>query len=292
MKLRKLFALQPTLDKIPAMKHLIFMLLLAGCVTVQTGPGRTQSNMFVPTHQGWATPTPTTPIRDIKGLIGSIPANTPETLRLYVNSYNDIAFETEFNQGTDPWVRKFNSPVKYVFRNFGSEHVRVWRDVAHTLEKVTGIQMSLVQHIQSGELPYANRPVTVPLERGAVVIQGYENRPNFCFAVLVTEPDDNIHNGVIFGASVMVGQGNFTTRECLIEEMAQLMGLPNDSDIVSGSLFRKTTVAKTSWLTWHDAIMLRTLYDERLKPGMHQTEAMPIVKVIIGELLEELNRPS
>ena len=43
--------------------------------------------------------------------------------------------------------------------------------------------------------------------------------------------------------------------------------------------------------TWHDVIMLRTLYDRRIKPGMHEDQAMPIVRVIIAELLEELNAP-
>ena len=43
--------------------------------------------------------------------------------------------------------------------------------------------------------------------------------------------------------------------------------------------------------TWHDVIMLRTLYDRRIKPGMHEDQALPIVRVIIAELLEELNAP-
>ncbi|MBT4934675.1 MAG: hypothetical protein HON18_14675 [Rhodospirillaceae bacterium] len=36
--------------------------------------------------------------------------------------------------------------------------------------------------------------------------------------------------------------------------------------------------------------MLRILYDERLKPWMSRAEALPIVRVIIGELLVGLNR--
>ena len=42
-------------------------------------------------------------------------------------------------------------------------------------------------------------------------------------------------------------------------------------------------------LTWHNVIMLRTLYDRRIKPGMPEDQAMPIVRVIIAELLAELN---
>ncbi|MCP4695488.1 MAG: DUF2927 domain-containing protein, partial [Gammaproteobacteria bacterium] len=231
------------------MKHLMFMLLLAGCVTVPMSAGKKPSNMHVPTHQGWAAPTPSTPLRSVKGILGRIPLNTPENQLLYMESFEKITFEREFNYAPNPWVRKFNGPVKHIFRDFGYQHVTLWREVAHTLEELTGIRMALVQHIQSGELTYINRPVTVTLEPGAVVIQEYENRPNFCRAVFITEPDDNIHDGVLFGASVMVGQGDFTVRECLIEEMAQLMGLPNDSDIVAESLFRNKIKDKAPWLT-------------------------------------------
>jgi len=39
------------------------------------------------------------------------------------------------------------------------------------------------------------------------------------------------------------------------------------------------------FLPLNDKIMVRTLYDARLKPGMTRAEAMPIVRQIIPELV-------
>ncbi|MCP4538939.1 MAG: DUF2927 domain-containing protein [Chloroflexi bacterium] len=279
------------------MKHLMFILLLAGCVTAQTGKTEFRYQgpaLAVPTHYGVASPTPTPPLRNIDGLLGDIPPNTPETLRLYVKSFEKIAFEREFGQAPDRWVRKTNGPIKFVFENFGLEHKRVWQDVAGVLKKLTGIEMVLVPNIAVKELiiPGTSLPVSIPMEPAAFVIRGYDGKGgSLCAGFFFDGPQNVLKNGVIYRGTVLIGQGDFSIRECLLEEMAQLMGLLNDSDIVAESRFRNQTKDKAPWLTWHDAIMLRTLYDERLKPGMHQAEAMPIVWNIIEELLEELNRP-
>ena len=39
---------------------------------------------------------------------------------------------------------------------------------------------------------------------------------------------------------------------------------------------------------WHDRVILKTLYDKRLKPGMDANEANPIVRQIIAELIVEM----
>ena len=75
-----------------------------------------------------------------------------------------------------------------------------------------------------------------------------------------------------------------------MEEFAQLLGPMNDTALIHQSLFNDQTNGIVSWLTWYDAILLRTLYDERLQPGMPKDEAMPIARRIIRSLLAELNR--
>lgn len=69
---------------------------------------------------------------------------------------------------------------------------------------------------------------------------------------------------------------------CIHEELAQALGLFNDSLDARPSIFNDDE--EFALLTYHDELLLRILYDPRLKPGMNAAEAMPIVREIALEL--------
>ncbi|MCL7465615.1 DUF2927 domain-containing protein [Phaeovulum sp. NW3] len=70
---------------------------------------------------------------------------------------------------------------------------------------------------------------------------------------------------------------------CLHEELAQGMGLANDSPRARPSIFNDDE--EFALLTRHDELLLRILYDPRLRPGMTEAEARPIIETITAELL-------
>lgn len=70
---------------------------------------------------------------------------------------------------------------------------------------------------------------------------------------------------------------------CIHEEIAQGLGLPNDSPAARPSIFNDDEEFAT--LTRQDELMLKMLYDPRLKPGMTLTEARPIIDTMAAELL-------
>ncbi len=70
---------------------------------------------------------------------------------------------------------------------------------------------------------------------------------------------------------------------CFHEEMAQAMGLANDSPAARPSIFNDDE--EFGLLTTHDELLLRMLYDRRLRPGMTAAEAAPIARVIASELI-------
>lgn len=72
-------------------------------------------------------------------------------------------------------------------------------------------------------------------------------------------------------------------RSCVHEELAQGMGLANDSPRARPSVFNDDE--EFAYLTRHDEMLLKILYDPRLRPGMSETEARPIVLQIARELL-------
>jgi hypothetical protein len=69
---------------------------------------------------------------------------------------------------------------------------------------------------------------------------------------------------------------------CAHEEFAQALGPGNDSDAARPSIFNDD--GEFALLTEHDALILRVLYDRRLRAGMRRAEAMPIARRIIDEL--------
>jgi len=70
---------------------------------------------------------------------------------------------------------------------------------------------------------------------------------------------------------------------CIHEEIAQGLGLSNDSRAARPSIFNDDE--EFAFLTRHDELLLRILYDARLAPGMTQDTARPIVETIAAELM-------
>lgn len=70
---------------------------------------------------------------------------------------------------------------------------------------------------------------------------------------------------------------------CIHEEIAQSLGLPNDSNAARPSIFNDDQ--EFALLTRQDELMLRILYDPALRPGMTETEARPIVEMLASRLL-------
>lgn len=73
----------------------------------------------------------------------------------------------------------------------------------------------------------------------------------------------------------------FTKLSCVQEEMSQAMGLPNDSPDARPSLYNDDL--EFALLTEHDAILLRMLYDPRLRPGMTADEVLPLLPAIAAD---------
>ena len=72
-------------------------------------------------------------------------------------------------------------------------------------------------------------------------------------------------------------------KNCFHEEIAQGLGLSNDSPAARPSIFNDTD--EFALLTRHDELLLKILYDGRLPIGATPAQARPIVETIAAELL-------
>ncbi|ETX29884.1 DUF2927 domain-containing protein [Roseivivax isoporae] len=71
-------------------------------------------------------------------------------------------------------------------------------------------------------------------------------------------------------------------KSCIHEELAQGLGLANDSPGARPSIFNDDD--EFALLTTHDEMLLKMLYDPRLRPGMTPDEARPVVQRVALEL--------
>ena len=69
---------------------------------------------------------------------------------------------------------------------------------------------------------------------------------------------------------------------CVMEEMAQALGLTNDSRAARPSIFNDDE--EFAALTKHDELLLRILYDPRLQSGMAPSAVRPLLKEIIDDI--------
>lgn len=69
---------------------------------------------------------------------------------------------------------------------------------------------------------------------------------------------------------------------CVQEEMAQALGLTNDSASARPSIFNDDE--EFAALTRHDELLLRMLYDPRLHSGMPAAEVRPLLPAIINDI--------
>jgi hypothetical protein len=101
--------------------------------------------------------------------------------------------------------------------------------------------------------------------------------------ICLTTLRTNARTGVINGAVsfIPLDRGDKVVYQCLIEEVSQALGLPNDSDEVNPSIFNDRSPYIE--LTDKDILFLRILYDPRLKPGMDRGALAEVFPAALAE---------
>jgi hypothetical protein len=103
----------------------------------------------------------------------------------------------------------------------------------------------------------------------------------FCLVLSISEGDAAVYSGAL--AVIRAELPDALRLSCFHEEIAQGLGLANDSPRARPSIFNDDE--EFALLTRLDEAMLRILYDPRLRPGMREAEARPIVETIAAELM-------
>ncbi|MEM9344093.1 MAG: DUF2927 domain-containing protein [Pseudomonadota bacterium] len=108
-------------------------------------------------------------------------------------------------------------------------------------------------------------------------------RSSYCLVVGYDPDDDGTYSTAV--AVIRAEHPDLLRLSCIHEELAQGLGLSNDSPAARPSVFNDDE--EFALLTRMDEDLLRILYDPRLEPGMTADQAMPIVRQIAEERLDE-----
>ncbi len=107
-------------------------------------------------------------------------------------------------------------------------------------------------------------------------------RPIYCAVYAFSDADtpDKFHTAV---AIVRSEHPPLLRKSCFHEEIAQGLGLSNDSPAARPSIFNDDD--EFAFLTRHDELLLTMLYDPRLPLGGTPDQAKPVIEVLAAELL-------
>lgn len=103
---------------------------------------------------------------------------------------------------------------------------------------------------------------------------------NFCTVFAYSRGDSAVY--VLAVALIRAELPALLRSSCIHEELAQGMGLANDSPVARPSIFNDDE--EFALLTRHDELLLDILYSPRLRPGMAEPEAAPIVQELAAAL--------
>lgn len=229
--------------------------------------------------------------------------DTPFSADMLANNFEQIAFFNEYNSnfsgrgGASP-LRRWSAPVRMEVL-FGdgvppsqrkSDAVEVKR-YAKRLARVTGHQISDVGTPNFIVVIASEDDRAAALQAAAERLPGITadslralrniRRDTYCaVAAYAAGPNANTYTSAV--AVIRSENPDLLRLSCIHEELAQGLGLANDSPGARPSIFNDDD--EFALLTNHDELLLKMLYDTRLRTGMSAKEAAPITRIIAREL--------
>jgi AcrR family transcriptional regulator len=243
------------------------------------GPRRRRSSLAAAVLAGWTLLGISAP-----GIVGVRAQDGLSNTQVLANLL-DVVFGSEFIGEDSAVVRKWSGPMRlaiYARDPAGYRHL-VLPHLDH-LRRITGLDIRLVD----GSDPDQNAYVFV---FGREQFYAYAeqhlgpgknprtNRFLACFGYFHANGRKDIDEITAVIPSFISDE---EIRTCVVEEVTQALGLPNDSDSANPSIFNDDDAYQD--LTWQDELFLRVLYDPRVRSGMTRAEFEPLA----GRILEEL----
>ncbi len=229
--------------------------------------------------------------------------DTPYSADMLAANFEQIAFYNEYDGnftgrgGASP-LRRWAAPVRMevIFgygvppsqRKADSDNVNRY---ARRLARVTGHPVSAIGNPNFLVIIASEDDRADALMEAAARIPGITaaslsalrnmRRDTYCaVAAYAAGPNANTYTAAV--AVIRAENPDLLRLSCIHEELAQGLGLANDHPGARPSIFNDDD--EFALLTSHDELLLKMLYDSRLRTGMNAREAAPITRIIAREL--------
>ncbi len=229
--------------------------------------------------------------------------DTPYSADMLASNFEQIAFYNEYNanfsgRGEKTLLRRWERPVRMAIV-FGDGVPPSEREVDTAAIKAYASRLAnLTKHpVSVGGAPNFMVIIAGEDDRPTALMQAAQRIPGVTAASLAVLRDMRRDTYCIVAAyaggvdpstytaavAVIRAENPSLMRlSCIHEELAQGMGLANDSPTARPSIFNDDD--EFALLTRHDEKLLQMLYDPRLEPGMTAEQAAPITRIIAREL--------
>lgn len=114
-------------------------------------------------------------------------------------------------------------------------------------------------------------------------LAGIINMPRSTYCLVYAQSDAANSTYTRAFAVIRAEHPDLLRLSCLHEEIAQGLGLANDSPQARPSIFNDNE--EFALLTPHDELLLRILYDARLSPGMTAEQARPVAEALATQFM-------
>lgn len=201
----------------------------------------------------------------------------------------NIALKNEYS-AYKGGVRKWNTPVKFYFEHHVADadlHEALTILHLRQLSEISGVKFIEVNQKRNANLHIVfstedRLEEELQNEFGVKAIKNYSqlSRNSICLASF-----SNNARGSIKRAFVVIpvdrARAHAKLVSCIVEELTQVMGLPNDSEKVFPSIFNDKSYNQL--LTGLDYLLLKMLYHPQIKSGMTENMLRPVLRAVINE---------
>jgi len=215
------------------------------------------------------------------------------------NSFVEIALKNEYSV-QESGVRKWIQPIHYSIVHRTADkvlHQQITEYHLKHLASITGvkIQPAIDNNKANLTIIFSTEKLIHQELKQDFLLQNKQqiselSRNSICLAHFSTYANNSIKNAVVI-IPVDRARAHAKLLSCVVEELTQIMGLPNDSDRVFPSIFNDKS--HDDYLSGLDFILLKLLYRPEIKVGMNQSQVKKqLVKIMAQDNFQQLLKNS
>jgi hypothetical protein len=209
-----------------------------------------------------------------------------------IESFIDIALKREYREGAKTNLHRWREPLKIFIRSEEGDPLlqqQMYYIQAKHLQHITGHPLYIVNSQQQANVLVVFTSLQKMKSKALQYIKTTSDlsqvlKSAVCMASIESNKQSEIIRGVILIPVDSTRQSGHLVG-CVVEELTQVMGLPNDSSLVYPSIFNDRSI--DSYLTGLDYLLLKIAYHPLLEAGMSEAQVREKLPDVLIELREQ-----